>query len=289
MYSPHLSGTSQDLLLESMSSPSSHGSEIGVASPFDNLTDSGEYQTPPKRPPLPEKSGRRPVPAPPPLPPERDASIRSKASDSPQFVYHPATAESSDAYITATNVTTSPNFTYLNRAYSSSVEVLPHIYSKVDKSKKIKDRSTMEKAFRSRTRSKSFDDNLSSSPKYSYSPKLSGSPIFSGGSPVLSCSPELPRRDFLTIGNGSAGASGSEGDLVAIDPKHPKTEVVAVAVRSSLSHSDISAEHGDEAFCGNLTGNEKVESVEVQELKRALSQFPGQKEKKSFSTSSADI
>ena len=254
---------------------SSHGSEFGISSNVNNLNCSRNYQSPPKRPiPHPDRSPcqseQRP---PPPLPLTRcTSSTGRKGSDSPGFVFLSPVGESSDGYITTTNVATSPNFTYLNRAYSSSVEVLPHIYSEVDKSKKIKNRNSSDNAFRARTRSKSFDDSKSGSPKFSYSPKLSGSPVFGGGSPLFSGSPVISRRDNLTLGFISTELNVSDNDLVLVGPKHPETEVVAVALRSSQSHSDISTAHGDKGCSTVLTGHE--ESAEVQKLRRALSQLP---------------
>ena len=117
----------------------------------------------------------------------------------------------------------SPNFMYLNAAYSSSVEVLPALYATVDLSKKKKNRAAVaERASDTaltRRRSKSSDSILSTSPTFTH----------------------------FTAFAADAEYKSSEDSLISmIPPQTPCTERVSLALKSSVSEpSDV----GDQAEC----------------------------------------
>lgn len=111
----------------------------------------------------------------------------------------------------------SPNFMYLNAAYSSSVEVLPALYATVDLSKKKKNRKVAaERAsdtVLTRRRSKSSDSILSTSPTFTH---------------------------FAAFATDAEHKSFEDSSISMIPPQKPHTERVSLAIKSSVSEpSDV--------------------------------------------------
>ena len=131
--------------------------------------------------------------------------------------------------------TGSPNFTYLNTAYSPSVEVLPALYATVDKSKKTK-RHEMR-------RTKSYESVCGS-------PTTGRNRVGTGTdkSPrSRTCSPEL------------------------IPPQLPHSERVAMAVQNSLS-DEGNAFAGQTADAREV-GQNAGQSRDISTLERAVSEL----------------
>ena len=117
----------------------------------------------------------------------------------------------------------SPNFMYLNAAYSSSVEVLPALYATVDLSTKKKNRTVpAERAsdtVLTRRRSKSSDSILSTSPTFTHFAAFAADAEF-----------KISQDSLISM----------------IPPQTPCTEKVSLALKSSVSEpSDV----GDQAEC----------------------------------------
>ena len=119
----------------------------------------------------------------------------------------------------------SPNFMYLNAAYSSSVEVLPTLYATVDLSKKIKNRTVAAEGASdtvlARRRSKSSDSILSTSPTFTH---------------------------FAAFAVDAECKSSEDSLISMIPPQKPCTERVFFARRRKSSVSEPS-DVGDQAEC----------------------------------------
>ena len=149
----------------------------------------------------------------------------------------------------------SPNFLYLNAANSSSVEVLPYLYAKVDLSKKTKYRQSAEKAPDStlgntRRKSKSSESILSGSP--------SGSPTFTHFAAFAASDAEPQGADYAF--------------LSMIPPQKPRSESVA---RSSIVSSPGDDEGKAECFTvlPELPAKKGSYGHQVEALGRTLSEM----------------
>ena len=150
----------------------------------------------------------------------------------------------------------SPNYMYLNAAYSSSVEVLPYLYSKVDLSKKTKNRQSAETTSDSsalvhtRRRSKSSDSILSGSP--------SGSPTSTHFAAFAASDTESVVFD--------------DSFLSMIPPQKPRSERVSLA-QSSVSQSEADEGKGEVfTVLPELPEKKGTYSGGVEALERTLSE-----------------
>ena len=148
----------------------------------------------------------------------------------------------------------SPNFLYLNTANSSSVEVLPYLYAKVDLSKKKKYKQSAEKAPESalastRRKSKSSDSVLSGSPN--------GSPTFTHFAAFAALDAETRGADYAF--------------LSMIPPQKPRSESVACSSIVSSPEDEGRAECF--SVLPELPAKKGSYGHQVEALGRALSEM----------------
>lgn len=147
----------------------------------------------------------------------------------------------------------SPNFMYLNAAYSSSVEVLPYLYAQVDLSKKTKYKQVAETTSdlalaRTRRKSKSSDSILSGSP--------SGSPT---------------STHFEVYAASDAESKGADYSfLTMIPPQKPHSESVA---RSSIVSSPDEEKAELALVLPELPAKKGTYGAQVEALGRTLSEM----------------
>lgn len=122
------------------------------------------------------------------------------------------------------SVVGSPNFFYMNAAYSSSVEVLPALYATVDLSKKTKNKNPAERASDNavtltRHQSKSSDSILEGSP-----PKFT---------------------HFAAFATGTECKDYEDACITMIPPQKPSTERVSWAHANLVNQSDPQGERAE--------------------------------------------
>ena len=149
------------------------------------------------------------------------------------------------------SVVGSPNFVYLNAAYSSSVEVLPALYAKVDLSKKTKNKKAAERPpdtalTHTRRQSKSSDNILSGSPKFTH---------------------------FAAFAADTECKGYEDAFISMIPPQKPCTERISWARTNSVEQSDVKGERA-ECVTNLPTLPEKKGSYrgQVEVLKRTLTE-----------------
>ncbi|KAL9989646.1 hypothetical protein ACROYT_G004213 [Oculina patagonica] len=150
----------------------------------------------------------------------------------------------------AISIVGSPNFMYLNAAYSSSVEVLPALYAEVDLSKKKKNRKeAAERASDSvltRRRSKSSDSILGTSPTFTH---------------------------FAAFAADAESKSFEDSLISMIPPQKPRTERVSLALKSSVSEpSDVENRAECVTNLPALPAKKGSYSGQVEALERTLSE-----------------
>lgn len=180
-------------------SPPTPTDDFGIGGSFDELTSSSEYsqesiilQSRPEQPGTPKSTQQGP---------SHEEEKGRKYSRGEKSI----------------SIVGSPNYVYLNSANSSSVEVLPALYAKVDLSKKKKNRKeAAERAsdtVLTRRRSKSSDSILSSSPTFTH---------------------------FVAFAADAESKSFEDSLISMIPPQKPRTERVSLALKSSVSEpSDV--------------------------------------------------
>ena len=249
-------------------SPVSPDSELGIVAPFDNLLDSAAF----------DEDENSEWSLPPALPP-RTKGKKSADHEYDRLKEQPCSeprrmSEASSLVATVG----SPNFRYLNTAYSSSIEVLPALYATVDKSKKSKGKQRgagqelakgpedggLPIAHHGRTRSKSYE-SVCGSPKFTHFTAFSSAAVKSTEEATgdLACSP----------------------DSGLVSPRTPQSERVALAIRSSVSEQTSSVESRGELKEVNHGGTSP--SLDVSTLERTVSQLPHPKNFSKVGVSSA--
>lgn len=148
------------------------------------------------------------------------------------------------------SVVGSPNYVYLNAAYSSSVEVLPALYAKVDMSKKKKNRKMAAESASdtvlTRRRSKSSDSILSASPTFTH---------------------------FVAFAADAEHKSSVDSLTPMIPPQKPRTERVSLALKSSVSEpSDVEDRAEYVTNLPALPAKKGSYSGQVEALERTLSE-----------------
>ena len=149
------------------------------------------------------------------------------------------------------SVVGSPNYVYLNAAYSSSVEVLPALYAKVDLSKKKKNRKmtaaeSASDTVLTRPRSKSSDSILSASPTFTH---------------------------FVAFATDAEHKSSVDSLPPMIPPQKPCTERVSLALKSSVSEpSDVEDRAEYVTNLPALPAKKGSYSGQVEALERTLSE-----------------
>lgn len=157
------------------------------------------------------------------------------------------------------SVVGSPNFMYLNSAYSSSVEVLPALYATVDLSKKTKNKKAAERAsdtalIHTRRRSKSSESILSASPTFTH---------------------------FAAFAADADYKSFEDALIPMIPAQMPHTERVSLALKSSVEPSDVEERAECVTNLPPLPAKKGSYSGQVKALERTLSEVShiSQKEK----------
>ena len=217
--------------------PSTPNDDFGTPDPFDELTDSGKYNS--RSPPdleLPLTPTN--------LTPTLQASSHGKKASERRF-------SRSESLMSKVG---SPNFVYLNAAYSSSIEVLPALYAKVDRTKKIKNKkfadrsSDTELISQARRKSKSSESVLCGSPTFTH---------------------------FGAFAALNAAVPSSNDSLVPmVPPQEPQVERVSIALTTSVEAPDTAE---GKAECVNVPAVPEKKgsySGEVQALERTLSELP---------------
>ena len=211
--------------------PTTPKDHYGMAG-FDELTSSSEYSN--------ESSNMQSKPEQPSRPESTQQGTPPDKQKGPMY----SRRESS------LSIVGSPNFMYLNAAYSSSVEVLPALYATVDLSKKKKNRTVAaERASDSaltKWRSKSSDSILGTSPTFTH---------------------------FGAFAADAEYKSSQDSVLSMIPPQKPRTERVSLAHKSSVSEcSDVGARAECITNLPALPAKKGNYSGQVQALERTLSE-----------------
>lgn len=212
--------------------PTTPKDDFGMGGSFDELTRSNEYsqesrniQSKPERPTKPESIQQG-------TPPDKQEGPKYSRREH------------------SLSIVGSPNFMYLNAAYSSSVEVLPALYATVDLSKKKKNRKVAaERAsdtVLTRRRSKSSDSILSASPTFTH---------------------------FAAFAADAEYKSSEDSLIPMIPAQKPCSERVSLALKSSVSEpSDVE----DRAECITnlpaLPAKKGYYGGQVEALERTLSE-----------------
>lgn len=212
--------------------PTTPKDHSGMGGSFDELTSGSEYskessnvQSKPQQPSRPEFTQQR-------TPPDKQKGPKYSKRGSSLFMVG------------------SPNFMYLNSAYSSSVEVLPALYATVDLSKKKKNRmAAAERAsdtVLTRRQSKSSDSILSTSPTFTH---------------------------FAAFAADAEYRSSQDSLLSMIPPQKPCTERVSLALKSSVSEpSDVAYQAEYITNLPALPAKKGDYSGQVEALERTLSE-----------------